>query len=257
MRNTFLIFSTCLICFGLTGCGVTFRDRDINLKLSPEMLGRSVFADTEILKRHLEEVPGYVVVDDGSGALQVVGNIVPQGFTPTVNPINDKQAFYHSVIDQSAGLQGSYLKVLSADLSTKQTADVSISETAECFIPKTSVPWLSIAQWAKAHPPASGTKRYFIQGALLSAVSKTVYVEISSNASVDGGAAYGASGKVYATDKDTQTSNFAFIGTHLLDVDLISANPPDNMAIQGMKDFDNPYLVQQGAIFTKVAFGLQ
>jgi hypothetical protein len=43
---------------------------------------------------------------------------------------------------------------------------------------------------------------------------------------VDGGAAYGVKGKVYATDKTSQTSNFAYIGTHLLDVEAIANNPP-------------------------------
>jgi hypothetical protein len=44
----------------LSACsGLKFTNRpDFDLPLSPELLGTSVFTDTEILKRHLEEIPG-------------------------------------------------------------------------------------------------------------------------------------------------------------------------------------------------------
>ena len=226
-KRAFTAVVSCSLMLFLIGCdGVKFRDRDINLKLSPEMLGASLLKDTEILKRHLEEIPGYIAVDDGSGNLQTVLPLQTKGFMPTVTPIKDDKAFYHSVIDQSAGVQGSYLAILSADLNTKQTADVTITETAEAYIPRDKVPWQEIAKWAKGNPAPVGQKRYYVQGALLASVSKTIYVEVNSSATVDGGAAFGAKGKVYATDKTTQSSNFAFIGMHLLDVDLIATNPP-------------------------------
>lgn len=234
----------CSLMLSLVACaGVKFRDRDINLQLSPEMLGASLFKDTEILKRHLEEIPGYIAVDDGSGNLRAILPIQTVGFMPTVTPIKDEKAFYHSVIDQSAGVQGSYLAIISAGLSTNQTADVTITETAEAYIPRDKIPWQEIAKWAKENPALPGQKRYYVQGALLSAVSKTIYVEVKSDATVDGGAAFGAKGKVYATSKDTQTSNFAYIGTHLLDVDLIAQNPPVGGVSKGV------YEIKKGMIF--------
>jgi len=239
----------CLLTLFLGGCaGVKFRDRDINLKLSPEMLGVSLFKDTEILKRHLEEIPGYIAVDDGSGNLRAVLPLQTSGYMPPVVPIKDDKAFYHSIIDQTAGVQGSYMSILSADLSTKQTADVTITETAEAYIPRDKVPWQAIANWAKANPAPPGQKRYYVQGALLASVSKTIYVEVDTNATVDGGAAFGAKGKVYATDKTTQTSNFAFIGTHLLDVDMIAQNPPVGVP-------KGNYEIKKGLIFN--AFSLK
>lgn len=230
MKRAITSAASCFLLLVITGCGVKFMDRNINLQLSPEMLGASVFKDTEILKRHLEEIPGYIAVDDGSGNLQGVAPLLADGSTPTVTPIREEKAFYHSVIDQAAGAQGSYLAILTADLSTKQTADVTITETAEAFIPRANVPWQAIVDWAKANPvlPGQKQKRYYIQAALLATVSKTIFVEVDSSATVDGGAAYGAKGKVYATDKTTQTSNFAFIGAHLLDIDLIAKNPPSD-----------------------------
>jgi hypothetical protein len=227
MKRAFIVTVIFFVMMCFTGCaGIKFRDRDINLKLSDEMLGRSLFKDSEILKRHLEEIPGYIAVDDGSGTLQAVLPLQTNGFIPPVTPIKDEKAFYHSFIDQSAGVQGSYLAILSADLSTKQTAEVTITETAEAYIPRDKVPWQAIAKWAKDNPPPPGEKRYYVQGALLSSVAKTIYVEVSANATVDGGSAFGAKGKVYATDKSTQTSNFAFIGTHLIDADKIPYIPP-------------------------------
>jgi len=243
----FLALCACVVSGYLGGCGVKFLDRDINIKLSQEMLGTSVFKDTEILKRHLEEIPGYIVIEDSAGNLVPAAPLQPQGYTPAVTPISDEQAFYHSVIDSTAGAQGSYLSILSADLDVKSKADVTIAETAEAFIPRENVPWTQIAAWGRAHPPAvAGQKRYNIQGALLSTVSKTIYVEISSSATVEGGAAFGASGKVYATDKQTQTSHFAFIGTHLLDVDAIAQNPPGNA--EAIKSLDH-YLVHSPKAF--------
>jgi len=234
MKKAFTAIVVCCSMLLLIGCqGVTFLDRNINLKLSPEMLGRSLFTDTEILKRHLEEVPGYIAVDNGDGILQAVLPLQTGGFIPPVTPIHDDKAFYHSVIDQEAGAQGSYLALLSVDLSAKQTAEVTITETAEAYIPKERVPWQTIAEWGKAHPPRPGQKRFYVQGALLSTVSKTIYSEIKGNATVDGGMAFGAKGKVYASDKNTQTSNQAYIGTHLLDVDAIVANPPTRIPMKG------------------------
>lgn len=249
MNRAFTAIVSCFLMLFLSGCvGLKFLDRDINMKLSPEMLGTSLFKDTEILKRHLEEIPGYIAVDDGSGNLQAVLPLQPRGFMPTVTPIKDANAFYHSVIDQSAGVQGSYLAILSAGLNTKQTADVTISETAEAFIPRGKVPWQAIAKWAKENPARPGQKRYYVQGALLANVSKTIYVEVGANVTVDGGMAYGAKGKVYATDKTTQTSNFAFIGTHLLDVDLIANNPPVGATVDR-----GAYEVKEGLIFNKLS----
>jgi hypothetical protein len=245
-KRAFTAVVLCTLMLFLIGCGIKFLDRDINMKLSPEMLGASLFKDTEILKRHLEEIPGYIAVDDGSGNLLAVLPLQTEGFIPTVTPINDDKAFYHSVIDQSAGVQGSYLAILSADLSTKQTADVTITEMAESYIPRDKVPWQEIAKWAKANPAPAGQKRYYVQGALLSGVSKTIYVEVSSNMTVDGGSAFGAKGKVYATDKNTQTSNFAFIGTHLLDVDLIAKNPPVGKTVSR-----GVYELKESLIFNK------
>ena len=247
MKRIFTAIVLCFLMLSLAGCaGVRFHDRDINMQLSSEMLGVSLFKDTEILKRHLEEIPGYIAVDDGSGNLQAVLPLQTGGYRPAVVPIKDDKAFYHSVIDQSAGMQGSYLAILSADLNTKQVADVTITETAEAFIPGYKVPWQEIVKWAKANPAPPGQKRYYVQGALLSGVSKTIYVEVNTNATVDGGAAFGAKGKVYASDKTTQTSNFAFIGTHLLDIDLIAKNPPFGKTVS-----KGVYEVKEGLIFNK------
>jgi hypothetical protein len=223
----------CLMLLSIGCQGVKFLDRNINLKLSEEMLGRSLFTDTEILKRHLEEVPGYIAVDKGNGTLEAVLPLQTGGFIPPVTAITDDKSFYHSVIDQTAGAQGSYLSILSVDLTAKQTAEVLIKEAAEAWIPRDKVPWQAIAEWGRNHPPRPGEKRFYVQGALLSTVSKTVCTEISANATVDGGIAFGAKGKVYGSDKNTQTSNHAYIGTHLLDVDAIVANPPTRIPQKG------------------------
>ncbi len=248
MKKAFTAIAACSLMMLFTGCaGVKFMDRNINMKLSDEMLGTSVFKDTEIVQRHLEDIPGYIAIDDGSGTLQAVLPLQTNGFKPPVTPIKDDKAFYHSVIDQSAGAQGSYLALISADLSTKQTAEVTITETAEAYIPRDKVPWQAIAQWAKAHPPRPGEKRYYVQGALLSSVAKTIYLEISTNATVEGGTAFGAKGKVYATDKNTQTSNRAFIGTHLIDVDKIPYSPA---GIMRMIPREEEYKVEVGRVYT-------
>ena len=169
---------------------------------------------------------GYIAVEDGEGNLKTVAPLQVKDFLPKVTAINDKNAFYHSIIDRTAGLQGSYLKLLTLDLTLEMTAEVTIIEAAEAFIPGMQVPWEEIVKWAKANRPTPGEKRYYVQGVLLSNISKVIYQKVDSNATVDGGAAYGIGGKVYATNKNTDTAYYAYIGAHLLDVDAIAQNPP-------------------------------
>ena len=248
MKKIFTAIVACCLMMLITGCGgVKFTDCKINLQLDQKMLGTSFFEDTEILKRHLEDIPGYIAVDNGSGTLQAVVPLLPDpAFKPQVTVFKDNIPFYHSVIDQSAGVQGAFLKILAADLSAKQTADVAITETSEAYIPNEKVPWKAIAQYAKANPPHPGEKRYYVRAALLSSVAKTIYLEVSSNATVDGGTAFGVNGKVYATSKNTQTSNFAFIGTDLIDVDKIPYTPPGVMQIMPREE---EYKVKVGQVY--------
>jgi len=80
-------------------------------------------------------------------------------------------------------------------------------------------------------------ERFFVQTALLSTISKTTFSEVSSRATVDGGMAFGAGGKVYATSKATETTNRAYIGTHLLPVDDIAGYPPSPAPGAPLKDY--------------------
>jgi hypothetical protein len=152
---------------------------------------------------------------------------------PKVAMLSDDQAFYHSIVDFNAGVQGSYLQLITADLDVKSKAEVTIRESSECFVTKDKVPWDKIKEWAAAHPPVPGQKRYFIQGALLSTITKTVYTEVSSNARVDGGAAFGAGGKVYATNKSTETRNLSCIGVHLIDLENIRSRDVADLREKG------------------------
>jgi hypothetical protein len=74
---------TLLVTVALSACsGLKFTNRpDFDLPLSPELLGTSVFTDTEILKRHLEEIPGYIVTADGTGKLTAVAPITQSTYT--------------------------------------------------------------------------------------------------------------------------------------------------------------------------------
>jgi hypothetical protein len=203
------------------------------------------------MKRHLEDIPGYVVVSDGAGNMKAIAPLQVSGFKPTVTPIKDSNAFYHSYIDSSAGAKGSYLSLVSAELTAVQKAEITITEMAEAYIPNDHLPWDAIVAWAKANPESGGQKRYYVQGALLTNIARTIYVEVSTNATVDGGAAFGASGKVYATNKSSQTSNPAYIGTHLLDIDEIVKNPPTGRKGLTGVDYSN-YKIKRGLVIDKL-----
>lgn len=125
-----------------------------------------------------------------------------------------------------------WVSILSADLSVSNTAEVTITETAESYIPNEKVPWDKIVEWGKNHPTATNQPFYYVQGVLLSTVVKTKYSEVKSSATVDGGAAYGAKGKIYATHRETETSHFALIGAHLLDVGMIVKDPPQTNSVR-------------------------
>jgi hypothetical protein len=203
--------------------GVTFKDIDVvNSPLDTQMLGHSVFADTEIIKRHIDELPGYIFSVGSDGSLDQLATVVPEGYKIQIQAITESTPFYHSIIDNTAGAQGSYLKLVSAELKQTQRAEVTIAETAEARIDRESVPWTAIKNWALANP-GNGPKRVYVQGVLLATITKTLYAETTSSATVDGGAAFGIGGKVYASSKSSATQCRAYVGAHLLDIDKIAS----------------------------------
>lgn len=229
LRRRLPAYCAILLSLCLGGCGgLTFTDRpDLDKVLPDNLLGTSVFTDTEILKRHLDEIPGIVVVDDGSGNVRETAFILKPGYKPSVTTLKDPGQFYHSVVDHEAGVSGGYLALLSGSLNSKQTAEVTITETAESFIGNADVPLDAIEAWVQAHPKQQPQeKRYYVQGALLSTATQTIYVEVGKSATVDGGAAFGVKGNYYQTDKSSATSSIALIGAHLLDIDAIVEGAP-------------------------------
>jgi hypothetical protein len=241
----------------LTGCqGVRFTDlTNVNKPLSPEMLGTSIVTDTEIQKRHLDEVVDVVMAEEPDGTYKEVTSI-PPAVKPTVTDIKDKNSFYHSVIDNTYGGSASYLSLISIKLDAEHKVDISVQETQEAHIANGDVPYDKIIAWGRAHTPPVNTKYVYVQTALASAVAQTIYTKLSANATVSGGPAVSANGSIYATNEDNDTSNTVYIGAHLLDVQMMLDNAPNtaNIHIQTLAPHEaSPYALP-GKVIKKWSF---
>lgn len=228
--------------------GVSFIDRTINAGLPMDMLGRNLFEATEIKKLYLEEIPGSIFVTIDREGKKVKEVPFPTGdYKPSVELIKKNDAFYHSVVDSTAGAQGSYLQLITADLTVKMKAEVTVKENAVAHIPKEKIPWNELAQWARTHPKEfPEQQRFYVRTALLANVAKTIFHEVSANAQVNGGMAFGAGGKIYATDASTVTMNLAYIGVDLLHVDDVQDISPGKVPLYG------DYRIIRNRIFEEV-----
>ncbi|MBU8900926.1 hypothetical protein KRR26_35545 [Corallococcus sp. M34] len=180
----------------LGGCGVTFSNvPEFNKGLPEDFKRRVLWNETDLFKYNLEQLAGHVIYSKASAAEYDRGpRLVTNGKSPSFKLIDNGQV-YHSKVDNGAKAEGSYLAFAST-MSAEQTADVSIIDTAQVFIPYEDVPVDELVKIAEASAP-QGVKRYYIQGVLLASVTTRYGAKINADASGIVGDTFGAKGSVY------------------------------------------------------------
>jgi hypothetical protein len=205
---------------GFGGCGIRFGEAALNASLPDTFKNRAVWDDPSILSYRLSELPGTLVHEvtgpNGAKSYKRVKYIVADGFVPTIDAIKDG-TIYSSKVDTGAAVQGNYL-AFAASLSTDQTVDVTITDAALSLIPQANVPMAKLLEEAKqAAPP--GTRRLWIQAAMLSLVVKRTYTKITASASGVVGDTFGAKGNVY--HDSSSLNNDRTIALLIYDIDAL------------------------------------
>lgn len=204
----------------LAGCGVSFAPVPLNASLPDNFKKRNLYTHTEIFRHRLPELAGSVLYRKGeTGEFDRGARFVKPGPDIPLQTVKEADAaVYTSKIDKGAAIHGSYL-AFAANLSDKQTASVDIRDTAVVFIPWADVPLDVLRAEAEKPNPNPGTHRYWVQAALLTAVTVDNYVEISSDASAVVGETFGAKGNVY--NKQGTTTHDYLISMELLDLETL------------------------------------
>ena len=221
-KSLLLYFSAIL----LSSCGVKFSPITHN-KTTPEDLKNRTFWDqTDIFKYNLEQLTGSILYKvEGEGNFRRGSRVVDEANKPSIEAI-ENGLLYHSKINREYEGGVSVLS-FTTELSTDQMVDVKITDIFQSFIEFESIPIDRIKEIIDSDELAN-TKKYYIQGALLTSVTKTYGSEISANASgVVGGAFKAANGKIYNEETDfiqDYKISLALIDLDKLDI-LLEASP--------------------------------
>lgn len=201
------------------GCsGVRFGNAALNEELPDDWKNRNLYQNTAIFKHQLQDLAGSLLQKRGDGTdFLRVGRVVHAGYVPTLKVIDDGKV-YESKIDRGASAQGSYL-AWAASLQASQKAGVLIQDVSMVFIPYPDIPWSQLAKIATDQPPAPGTRRYYVQGVLLSSIVIEKYQEIESSASGVISATIGVGGKVFA--REGSVARDFRIALELVDIDQL------------------------------------
>jgi hypothetical protein len=218
MKKVFVLTGLALL---LAGCGVSFKSVPLNTALPENFKKRTLYPHTDIFRFKLPELAGSVLYRHGEGGdFERGARVVKTGYTAVLEPIKeDQMQVYSSKIDRGAAVQGSYL-VFAAGISDEQTADIDVRDTSLVFIKSDDFPLDQLRAEALKPNPIPNTHRYWVQGALLTAITVNNYVKISANASAVVGETFGAKGNVY--NKQGATQHDYWISLELVDLDRLA-----------------------------------
>lgn len=231
MKRVILAAGAALLLVGCTG--IRFAPVALNGPLPENFKKRTLYARTEIFRHQLPEFAGSILYRKGdAGEFDRGARIVKAGFDVPLQTIKDVDAaVYASKIDRGASVQGSYL-AFAASFGEKQTASVDMRDTVMVFIHWNDVPLDELKKVAQSPNPNPGTHRYWVQAALLTAITIDNYAEISGNASAVLGETFGAKGNVY--NKQGVTSHDYWISMELLDLETLAKIVGETKGIDGL-----------------------
>jgi hypothetical protein len=211
----------CLAAFA--GCSnshqIQFADTPLNQSLPDDFKNRVLWTQTDQFKYHLDQLVGHIIYNEsGSTNFERGPRYIDPQKMPALKTIAEGTV-YHSKVNQAAAFQGGYL-AFAANIHATNAVDVSITDTAEIFIPYDDIPMQALLDEAKKPKPTPSTKRYYVQGALLATVIMQSGRQFDASASAGVAEAYKAEGHLY--DQTSQTAKDVRISIVPLDIDRLS-----------------------------------
>jgi hypothetical protein len=192
---------------------------------------RNVYPDKSgIWKYKLTQMVGAVVYQEpGQDTYDLKKVVLPNGYTPMLEVIKDADGLvFDGTVNKSAGVKGSYLS-FAASLDENEIATFTVTDRNIVFIDNQTVPWDLLHAEAIAAKPNPATRRYWIQGVLLSTLDATQFSEISGNASGVVGPTMGAQAKVYNQSKISKAVHDYRISVQFVDLDKLAQKFPDKV----------------------------
>lgn len=208
----------------LAGCsGIKFAPVPLNNALPQSFKERTLYPRTEIFRHQLPELAGSILYrKGGTNEFDRGARVIKPGVEVPLQTIKETDAaVYSSKIDRGASVQGSYL-AFAASLGEKQTASVDMRDTVMVFIHWNDVPLDELSKLVQSPNPNPGTHRYWVQAALVTAITIDNYAEISTSASGVLGETFGAKGNAY--NKQGATTHDYWISMELLDLEKLLGN---------------------------------
>lgn len=188
--------TTPLLSIFLASCtGISFADEQVDKPLPQDLRNRTLVSDSSLFKYHLGELVGHVVLRKSDGTFTRLQRIAPSA--PAVEVLKDG-TLYKSKVTLNSRAQGSYL-LFSAALSAEQASEVTIADAAHAYLE--TLP-SSVTDAATRAYSTRNSDLFFVQGVVMSVMTRESWIAIDSDAKGVVGSAAGISGQVYNGQRD-------------------------------------------------------
>lgn len=192
----------------MLGCGgLRIADSPASRAFPPELRERQVFKTVGVYGRDLSGLVGHILY-----AKKTKG-VCPSTYTDAdlglrqylvpnakLLPDNKVEKRYESKIDKNASIDASYL-TFTAGLSSKQMAEVIVTDTMSMIISNSDIPVKELEAIALTPLGPEDCDRFYIRGAILTTIVYKVFNERSGKGTASG-TTFGANGKVYSSDSE-------------------------------------------------------
>ena len=203
---------------------VTFSPIDIDTTLPNDIKNRMLYKDTAQWKYHLDELVGSIIYEKDNGEYSIGKRIIKDGTKLVKDPLDLAQA-YHLFINDKADASLSMLAFAGGSISQEQKAEIKIVDILSYFIVYNDFDLGNIKKEFNLPLPKGYKNRYYIQGAILSSVTKNIYQSATKGINTHiVGTGISADGSIYSGSiKSVEAPDF-FIGITVrdqADIDLL------------------------------------
>ena len=181
----------------------------------PEEFRNRLFWKEGIFKFSIDQLAGSLIYAEDTLGNYVRGPRLLQPNTQlSVKPV-EKGEIYHSKVDRGFDAKINWL-IFDAGMSQGSIVDVKITDLMWVLVNANEVPLDSLLKIADAQN--SIQRKYYIQGVLLTSITKQYSSRVNGRAAI-AGTAFGANGEIYKTD-ETSVQDFCLSLT-LIDLDKL------------------------------------
>lgn len=198
MKNQIFI-PVMLLILGCGGLKVSKNHLKSNKSIPDDLKNRTFWEETDIFKYKLEQLTGSIIYTKDSGAFSRGPRIIDLKNPPELSIIKNG-LLYHSLVNNK--LQGN-ISVLNftVGLDSSQVVEVRIVDVMQAFIDFEKIPAKKIRE-SIGGAEMSGYKKYYVQGALLTSITKQYSHSIKYNTKGVIGSVFGADGQVFNEESD-------------------------------------------------------